>query len=110
MHKDDLLRLKGALARLNEYEQIQRDLYLKQFYAGRALGPLTGYPSIDKPWLKYYQEELIAGTIPEKRNFDIVYENNKEYLYQTALLYFGRKITYGELFEKVEIQQKLFLV
>ena len=21
--------------------------------------PLTGYPSIDKPWLKYYSEEAI---------------------------------------------------
>ena len=24
---------------------------------------LTGYPSIDKPWLKYYSEEAINGVV-----------------------------------------------
>ena len=26
---------------------------------------LTGYPSIDKPWLKYYSEEAINAPLPE---------------------------------------------
>ncbi len=26
---------------------------------------LTGYPSIDKPWLKYYSDEAINGKLPE---------------------------------------------
>ena len=26
---------------------------------------LTGYPSIDKPWLKYYSEEAIQAELPE---------------------------------------------
>ncbi len=25
---------------------------------------LTGYPSIDKPWLKYYSEERISAPLP----------------------------------------------
>ena len=25
----------------------------------------TGYPSIDKPWLKYYSEEAINAELPE---------------------------------------------
>jgi len=26
---------------------------------------LTGYPSIDKPWLKYYSEAAINAPLPE---------------------------------------------
>ena len=36
---------------------------------------LTGYPSIDRPWLKYYSEEAIMTEIPENKS---VYENIKE--------------------------------
>ena len=25
----------------------------------------TGYPSIDKPWMKYYSEEALYGEIPK---------------------------------------------
>ena len=27
--------------------------------------PLTGYPSIDKPWLKYYSEQTINASVPK---------------------------------------------
>lgn len=26
---------------------------------------VTGYPSVDKPWLKYYTEEAINAQLPE---------------------------------------------
>ena len=62
---------------------------------------LTGYPSIDKPWLKYYDTALTEEDIPEYSAFQMLYENNKEYLTDTAILYFNRKITYQELFSKI---------
>ena len=33
---------------------------------------LTGYPSIDKPWLKYYREdaEKLANVIPTDKTVD----------------------------------------
>lgn len=62
---------------------------------------LSGYPSIDKPWLKYYDTALTEEDIPEYSAFQMLYENNKEYLTDTALLYFNRKITYQELFSKI---------
>lgn len=62
---------------------------------------LSGYPSIDKPWLKYYDEVLTEEDIPKCSAFQMLYENNKEYLTDTALLYFNRKITYQELFSKI---------
>ena len=46
---------------------------------------LTGYPSIDKPWLKYYQEgaEERANNIPlNKTVWDVI----EEKLYQRGML------------------------
>ena len=34
---------------------------------------ITGYPSIDKPWLKYYSEEARNAVMPE-----YIYESNKD--------------------------------
>ena len=63
---------------------------------------LTGYPSVDKPWLKYYSEEAINAKLPECTVFEYLWKNNKDYLGDVALLYFGKKITYSELFRETE--------
>ena len=62
----------------------------------------TGYPSIDKPWLKYYDEEAINARIPDCTVYQNIWENNREHLDEIALEYYGRKITYKKLFEQVE--------
>lgn len=62
----------------------------------------TGYPSIDKPWLKYYSEEAIDGKLPECSIYEYMYENNKDYPRDIALNYFGRKISYAELFANID--------
>ena len=69
---------------------------------------LTGYPSIDKPWLKYYSEEAINATLPEKTLYQYIYDNNKEYQNNNAINYFGKKITYGKMFENIEKAAKAF--
>lgn len=63
---------------------------------------LTGYPSIDKPWLKWYSEETLAAEMPNVSMYQYVHENNKDYLRNIALQYFGTKITYRELFENID--------
>ena len=63
---------------------------------------LTGYPSIDKPWLKYYSEEAISAPIPECTSYEYIWKNNKEHLEDVALIYFGKRIKYKRLFEKVD--------
>ena len=39
---------------------------------------LTGYPSIDKPWLKYYSEEAISAPLPECTIYEYLWEKKKE--------------------------------
>ncbi len=63
---------------------------------------LTGYPSIDKPWLKYFSEEAINAKLPECTVYEYMWRNNKDYPNNIAIEYFGRKITYGELFQNIE--------
>lgn len=64
---------------------------------------MTGYPSIDKPWLKYYSKAVIEKELPKCTLYEYMYENNKDYKQYTALNYFGRKMTYGELFHNIDI-------
>lgn len=69
---------------------------------------LTGYPSIDKPWLKYYSDEAINAPLPECTIYDYLYENNKDCSDDIAINYYGRKITFGELFENIDCTAKGF--
>ena len=70
---------------------------------------LTGYPSIDKPWLKYYSEEAIHAVVPEGTIFQNIYNHNRAHPQDVALLYFGKKITYQQLFREIEKAEKAFL-
>lgn len=63
---------------------------------------LTGYPSIDKPWLKYYSEEAIQRKLAPNTIYGHLWDSNKEHLDDIALVYFEKKITYRELFGKIE--------
>lgn len=102
MSKEELLELKKNLLGLSESERIERDLYLSQLHKGSIAGPLTGVPSIDKPWLKHYTEEQIKTTLPKTSCYDYLYSCNSKYQNRTALNYFGRKITFEELFANIE--------
>lgn len=70
---------------------------------------LTGYPSIDKPWLKYYSQEAINAPIPQKTVFESIYEINSKHPRDVSLMYFGRKITCKTVFENVERVKKAFI-
>ena len=63
---------------------------------------LTGKPSIDKPWLQYYPEESINEEIPYENIYTALVRENKNFKTITALNYFGRKITYEEMFKNID--------
>lgn len=70
---------------------------------------ITGFASIDKPWLKYYPKELIGKELPKMNVNDYLYENNKEHLGRIALSYFNNKITYDNFFKKIDETASAFL-
>lgn len=69
---------------------------------------LTGFPSIDKPWLKYYSEEAIQAELPECTVLQYIKNKNTNNLNGIALNYFGNKITYREFFENIDKVAKAF--
>ncbi|MDD7259695.1 MAG: class I adenylate-forming enzyme family protein [Eubacteriales bacterium] len=62
----------------------------------------TGYPSIDKPWLKYYSEEALRVELPAGSMYDYVFRRNANHPDDIALIYYGNKINYRTLFEKID--------
>ncbi len=62
----------------------------------------TGYPSIDKPWLKYYSEKVIDEKMSYGSIYDYLYSNNVNHLDENAITYFGRNITYSQLFHMID--------
>ena len=70
---------------------------------------ISGYPSIDKPWLKYYSSEALHAQPASCTVYQNIYQHNKEHLSETALEYFGVKITFSKLFEHVEACAKALL-
>lgn len=64
----------------------------------------TVYPSVDKPWLKYYKEnaEAEANAIPQDKTvWDIIEEKLLQYKEIPAIEYFGRNISRPEFVEMV---------
>lgn len=102
MKKEDLIKLKNKIAELTSKEKQLRELYLRGLATGELQGPLVGYPSIDKPWLKYYSEEQIKTKMPDVSVYQYLYQQNHKYLNKIALSYYGKKITFDELFIKIE--------
>lgn len=62
---------------------------------------LTGYPSIDKPWLKYYREDAINGALPKNTMYGYAWENNKDNLSDVLFEYYGSNISYSTFFKRV---------
>ena len=69
---------------------------------------ITGYASIDKPWLKYYEIDPNDIEIPSVNIFEFIKNNNINYLDNIAINYYHNQITYKTFFEKVNILANSF--
>ncbi len=63
----------------------------------------TGYPSIDKPWLKYYSAEAQKAKLPEKTIYQYLHDSNANNLNKIAINYFSKKVTYSSMFDCIDI-------
>ncbi len=65
---------------------------------------VTGYPSIDKPWLKYYTTIYEPNDIPSPdcSMVEFLYQCNKDRLDNTALNYYGTRISFRKMFERID--------
>ncbi len=100
--KEDLVNLKIKLSQLSEQEKKLRDIQLRKIALGEIQGNNVGYPSIDKPWLKYYEESTLKLDIPKMNVYEYLLYKNEKHKNLTAINYIFSKITYKKLFEKIE--------
>ena len=63
---------------------------------------LTGYPSIDKPWLKYYTKEQITAVCPTMTAYEYVKYCNQDNLDNPAIRSMEGSYTYRDLFSTVD--------
>lgn len=101
-------KLKNDLAiaiRDNDYEritEISKVLDLSNEQMGYFSSGLTGFPSVDREWLRYYRDgaEDKANNIPvDKTVWDVIEEKLLEYYDYPALEYFGREFSKQEFID-----------
>ena len=69
---------------------------------------MKGVPSEEKPWLEFYDKEAIEATVFKGTMWELLYQNNKEYVDDIALIYYGHEYTYKQLFENISRASKAF--
>ena len=99
MNKEELLELKNRLSQLSESE---RKRVLNEIEKGKEYDFNTGYATIDKPWQNYFRMEHFYDIKNNMTIYQDIVENNKDYLDTLALIYFGAKISYKQLFENID--------
>lgn len=99
---EKLKEYREKLSKLSEEEKKQRDLYLKKLADGSLQGPPTGFASIDKQWLQYYDDEAIISEIPKMTALQYLKINNKKNINKNAINFFGLKYSFKKLFKKID--------
>ena len=67
---------------------------------------LTGYPSIDKPWEKFFKQDVLDKIYNDKTVYQDIVFANANHLSDLAIMYFGAKITYKKLFQQIDATAK----
>ena len=67
---------------------------------------LTGYPSIDRPWLKYYTRQQQEAPLPHMTAYEYLKTQNANRLEYTAIDSELGCFTYGELFARIDATAK----
>lgn len=62
----------------------------------------TGYPSVDKPWLQYYSEDVLSKEPFKGSMYEYMREATKDTGHKYCLNFFGRRISYQQFYKKIE--------
>lgn len=73
MTKEELLEIRDRISKPTLEENRERDIYLKDLSLKKTKGLLTGYPSIDKPQIKYYRDTPIRDISQYKTIYDMIF-------------------------------------
>lgn len=101
---DEKYEREILLAMLEDLSDISEDRnkeILDEINAGKLYDFSTGYPSFDKPWKKFFKMSEFYKIYNDKTIYQDIVDNNKNHMNIVALMYFGAKIKYKELFNNI---------
>lgn len=67
----------------------------------------TGYPHIDKPWMQFYDENVVSRKDPKVNLTQYLKDKTKGLGSKIEGSYYGQKITYDEFWDKVDNSSKV---
>lgn len=110
MRKSKILEqtIKELNQRMRKFEHLAKELErqneLKEIELGlrEVQNEKTGYPSIDKPWLKFFPKEAANDQVLKYTLYQQIKIANKDNLEEIALSYNGEKISFEKLFSKID--------
>lgn len=102
MREKDLQVLRNRVISHPNLSEEEKEVLLNEIAHGKAFDFHTGYPSIDRPWMKFFYMDLYYDIHNDKTVYQDILDENKNFLDYLAIMYYGGKITYQELFDKID--------
>jgi len=88
--------------KIQVYEQNISDLRNSKNPKMSYAGSLTGYASIDKPWMKYYKKDYYNIRAQDENVYDFFLDETSKFPKAILLDYYGKKYTRNDIKEEVE--------
>ncbi len=99
---------KENVFRANNWKEIENYLNtLESIYNKRKINNmLTGYASVDKPWLKYYTCSQSLSKVPNYTVYECLKQGIKQNKNNEVINYLGRSITGKEMLDNIDHAKK----
>ena len=108
MQAEYLEQYSQKLNELTEKERKLRNIYLRKLEIGEIQGPRLESRSINKSWLKFYDEAGLDIEYPKMTMYQYMMNKNRDHMNDVALRYFGNKITFKEFDKRINETVKSF--
>lgn len=111
-----MIRLRERFNKAVETQDVEEIEKIYSFLQNPKLGTdeyyesenTTGLASIDKPHKKFFKKGILEAEFPKMKMYDYMLLRNKKHQNFTALNFYGRKISYNEMFRHIEDCAKAF--
>lgn len=101
MEKENIEILKKQVLELVKSEEEQKAI-LEKINSGQTFNFNSGYATIDKAWQRYFKMDKFYNIKNDMTIYQDILKNNADYLDDLAIMYFGAKINYKELFNNID--------
>ena len=98
----DIQEIKERIIINPNFSDDEKAKLLDEIANGKEFDFKTGYPSIDRPWMKFFKMDKYYDIKNNKTIYQDILDNNKDYLDDLALMYFGGKVSFKEMFKKID--------